>query len=150
MSMLPTRLERIDDKLDALQAALVAALPATRTIGLGFVPYTDRTPAELAAGVWNIVQAGEGDYHNGRGMEAKEGTLKVHLIGHIQVDEDATRAALQQAEIDMAEEIKAFVRSGVAGMTLMLDSIEPSRLLEHPYGWVVAFLELRPPAANTY
>lgn len=150
MSMLPDRLERIDDKLDALLTALTAAVPATRVIDLGFIPYTDRKVTDLYAGCWNIVAAGESDYHPGQGMAAKEGTLRVNLIGHIQVEEDATRAALQQAEIDMAEEIKTFVRTGMVAVTLVLDSIEQSRLLEHPYGWVVAFLELRPPAANTH
>ncbi len=150
MSMLPTKLERIDDKISALQTALIATLPSTRQIDLGFIPYTDRTPDELYAGCWNIVAAGEGDYHNGMGMAAKEGTLQVQLVGHIAVEDDAVRASLQQAEIDMAEEIKAFVRLGLIGMTLVLERIEQSRLLEHPYGWVVAFLDVRPPAQNTY
>lgn len=151
MSMLPQRLDRIDDKLDALQTALIAALPPGRIVDIGFVPYTDREIAELSAGVVNIVAAGEGDYHNGLGMAAKEGTLQVLLIGHLQVAETGTRAALQQVEIDLAEEIKSFVRTGgVAGMTVLLDRIEQSRLLEHPYGWVVAFLELGPPAAHTH
>ncbi len=141
------KLERIDDKLAALNAALVAAMP-TRQVEIGFTPYDDRTDTELLDGVVNIVSAGEGNYHQGRGMAAKEGTLKVHLINHLKVAETASRADLQQAEINLAEEIKSFVRTGVAGMTLALDSIEQSRLLEYPYGWVVAFLGLRPPASN--
>ncbi len=148
--MMPVRLDRIDDKLDALEMNLIAFLPSIWTIGIGFVPYTERNKDELTAGVLNIVSAGEGNYHSGRGMAAKEGILRVHLIGHVQVDDDDPRADLQQVEIDMAEEIKSFVRAGVPGMTLELDSIEQSRLLEHPYGWVVAFIELQPPGANTH
>lgn len=149
-SMLPQVLDRIDDKLDAFDAAFRSAVDQNRVVGLGFMPYNERNLAELTAGVWNIVSAGEGNYHNGRGMAAKEGTLRVHLIGHIQVDDEDDRATLQQAEIDMIEEVKRFVRTGAPGMSVVLDSVEQSRLLEHPYGWVVAFIELRPPGANTH
>lgn len=144
------RLDRIDDKLNAFKTGLAASLPNSRNIGIGFVGYDDRNDTELLDGWINIVSAGESDYHNALGMAAKEGTLKVLLICHIKVAEEATSEELQQAEIDLAEEIKGFVRTGVAGMTVVLDSIEQSRLLEHPYGWVVAFLDLRPPASSTH
>lgn len=151
MSMLPQTLERIDDKLEAFETALRAAVPSTRLVGPGLVPFTDRSSEALLDGVWNVVPAGEGDYHNGRGMAAREGTLQINLVGHVMVDECLVPGDLQQAEIEMAEEVKDFVRSGaVAGMTMALERIELSRLLEHPYGWVVAFIELQPPGANTH
>lgn len=144
-----TKLERIDDRLVALKSAIETAMP-NRIAEIGFRPYTDRTDQELYNSVLNIVSAGEGDYHQGRGMAAREGTVKAHLICHLRVDEKADREELQQTEIDLMEEIKGFVRTGVAGMTLILTDLQQSRMLEHPYGWVVAFLELRPPAANTH
>jgi hypothetical protein len=151
MSMLPQTLERIDDKLAAFETALRAVVPSTRLVGPGLVPFTDRTSEELLDGVWNVVPAVEGDYHNGRGMAAREGTLQINLVGHVMVDEILDPGDLQQAEIEMAEEVKAFVRTGaVAGMTMTLERIELSRLLEHPYGWVVAFIDLQPPGANTH
>lgn len=150
MAMFPTRLDRIDDKLDAFEAAVNTAVAGTRSVNKGLIPYTDRAETDLTDGCWNIVAASEGDYHLGRGMAAKEGTLRINLVGHVRVAEDATRAELQQAEIDMAEEAKGIVRTGVAGMTLAIDQVILSRLLEHPYGWVVALIELQPPAASTH
>lgn len=142
-------IDRIDDRLAALEAALKTALP-TRLVEIGLVPYEDRSRDELQQGVVNIVSNGEGDYHRGKGMAAREGIHKVLLICHLQVDEAQTRAELQQAEIDLMEAIKSFVRTGVAGMTVVLDSVQQSRLLEHPYGWVVAFIELHPPHTSVY
>lgn len=140
-------IDRIDDRLDVFKPALQLALP-TRWVEIGLVPYEDRQKEDLQAGVVNIVSNGEGNYHRGKGMAAREGIHKVLLICHLQVEETQTRAELQQAEIDLMEEIKSFVRTGVAGMTVVLDNLQQSRLLEHPYGWVVAFIELHPPHSH--
>ncbi|EGW55166.1 hypothetical protein [Candidatus Endoriftia persephonae] len=141
-------LERIDDRLNAIQPVLEAALPG-RLVERGFIPYETRSQPELLQGVVNLVASDEGHYNAARGMAAREGTLQLILSCHLQVEEAQTSAELQQAEIDLAEQIKAFVRGGVQGMSLSLESLQLSRQLEHPYGWVVAFINIRPPAAAT-
>lgn len=142
-------IERMDDRLDAIAAALTTAL-STRVIKRSLVHYTDHADADLAAGVVTLLSAGEGGYSNGLGMTAKEGTHKLLLIGHLQLAESADGEAIEAAEIDLIEEIKAFVRSGVTGTSLRLENVIHSRQLERPYGWIVAYIDAGPPRRNTY
>jgi len=146
----PQAIERIDDKLAAFETALVASLPVSRTVERGFVPYSERDEALLLNGVLNLVCDGEGSYSQARGMAAKEGSAKVILICHLRVTEAQTSADLQQAEITLAEELKTFTKTGAPGLDLVLVDLVLSRQLEHPYGWIVAFFELKPPGANTH
>lgn len=146
----PAIVDRIDDKLAVFEAALKAALPARRHIEQGFVPYSERDDEDLIDGYVNVLCDGEGSYSTARGMAAKEGTVKVVLICHLRVEEDKTPAQLRQAEITLAEELKAFTRAGVTGFDLILADLILSRQLEHPYGWGVAYFELRPPRAGTH
>lgn len=144
-----TVIERMDDRLDALAAALAAALP-TRTVKRSLLHYTEHSAAELAAGVVTLVSAGEGDYNKGLGMVAREGVQRVVLIGHLKVAEGAPGATVEAAELDLIEELKAWARLPSPGMSLRLDSVQHSRQLENPYGWVVAYLDIGPPRASTY
>ena len=146
----PRAIERIDDRLFAFEGTLRASLPRRRLIESGFVPYSERTEEQLLDGVVNVVCDGEGGYSQARGMVAREGTLKVILIFHLQVLEDTVPDDLRQAEIQLAEELKAFARAGVTGMDVILAELILSRQLEHPYGWGVAYFELRPPRAGTH
>lgn len=146
----PQAIARIDDKLAAFEAALRLAVPATWTIEAGFVPYSEREDALLETVVVNLISEGEGSYSQARGMAAKEGTVKLLLITHLKVKDQRTRVELQQAEIDVMESLKTFTLTGITGMDVILVDMQQSRMLEHPYGWVVAYFELRPPGANTH
>lgn len=142
-------IERMDDRMDAIAAALLLALP-TRVVKRSLKHYTEHSAADLAAGVVTLVSAGEGSYNPGLGMVAKEGTHRVLLIGHLKVAEGQDGEDIEAAELDLAEEIKAFVRAGVTGTSLRLDRIEHSRQLENPYGWLVAYIDAGPPRRTTY
>lgn len=146
--MIGANVERMDDRMDAVAAAAATALPARVVKRSFFRHFTDHTPAELASGVVMVISAGERGYNDGLGMEAREGTHRFLLIGHLKVAE--TPAAdmpqrVEAAELDLIEEIKTFVRSGVAGVRLVLDQVQHSRQLEAPYGWVVAYVDAGPP-----
>jgi hypothetical protein len=151
MAIGPPVIERMDARMDAVEAALRAALP-TRAVKRSFQRhYTDHRREDLRRGVVVLVSAGEGDYRGGLGGAAREGTQRMLLIGHLQVDEHAEPVATERAETALIEEIKAFVQaSPVAGLELQLDSVQHSRQQEHPYGWVVAYLDAGPPAQTTY
>jgi len=142
-------IERMDERLDALAQALIPALP-THTIKRSLLDYRQHEEAELLSGVVTIVSAGERNYSNALGMAAREGTQRVLLVGHLQVAQASAPADIEAAELDLIEEIKACVRSGINGMSVRLDSVEHSRQLEHPYGWVVAHLDLGPPRTLRY
>lgn len=146
--MIGAKIERMDERMDAVADALKAAL-ATRVVKRSFFRhFTDHTADELASGVVMLISAGERDYNDGFGMEAREGTHRFILVGHLKVAEGSTPQQVEAAEIDLIEEIKTFVRTGVAGMRLLLDQVQHSRQLEAPYGWVVAYVDAGPPGQN--
>ena len=143
-------LDRLDDRLNAIEAALTTALP-TRVIKRAYYRHVqDQAPADLDAGVVMLVSSGESGYRKGVGLVAREGTQDVLLVCHLRVAETASPQDIEAAEIVLIEEIKSFVRAGVAGMTLLLDRVQHSRQQAHPYGWVVATLQAAPPGSNVY
>lgn len=148
--MIANAIERMDDRMDAIHAALVAALPGRVVKRSFFKHFSEHEEAELAAGVVMLISAGEGEYARGRGMVAREGVHKFQLIGHVKSDDDSEPQATEAAELDLIEEIKAFMRVPVPGMSLYLAQVQHSRQLEHPYGWVVALLEAGAPNQNTH
>lgn len=148
----------IDDtaaRLAAFEASLVTALP-TRVVEPGFTPAALRSADDLTAGVVNVVVASEQDYGRGFGSTAINQTTEVLLICHLQVDElancasrSALTTAVRTAELALLAEIKAFCRTPIAGLEVLLQSVELSRQLEAPFGWLVATVEMRPPLAST-
>lgn len=112
--------------------------------------YDDHAAADLASGVIMMVSRGEGEYKQGLGMTAKEGTQTVLFVCHIKVAESVAQVEVEKAEGAMIEEIKSFCRAGVTGMTLKPESFSQSQQLAHPYGWVVATLRAGPPQTSIY
>jgi len=147
-----TVISRMDDRLAAFRAAIeaIGSPLAARVHKPNLVHYTEHSDVDLTTGVIISVSAGEGDYYQAPGMIAKEGTHKVLLIGHCRVAETANPADIEALELDMIEEVKAFLRLPIAGMSLRLDRVEHSRQLEFPYGWFVAFVDLLPPLTTVY
>jgi hypothetical protein len=117
-----------------------------------FRHYTEHEETDLEKGVVMLVSDGEGDYKPTRAASAaaKEGVHSFLVIGHLKADDDAEPQATEAAELDLIEEIKAFARIPIPGLSLRLTRTQHSRQMEHPYGWVVAFLEARPPVENTH
>ena len=148
MVMGAQKIERMDDRLDAIEQALIAAL-TTRVVKRELQHYDDHSQADIAAGVLMIVSSGEGDYNNSLGMVAAEGTQNIMLIGHIKLVEGSTSLAVEAAEINFIEELKSALRTGVTGMGIALKQINHSAQLEKPYGWFVASIDAGPPPENT-
>jgi len=143
-------IERIDDRRDAILAAMQAHFSA-RVVQAGWQHYREQAEADLQQGVVMLVIDGESDYSERLGMAAKAGTTTVLLVCHAAVDQQTqTQADLQDLELDIAEECKAFVRAGVDGIGLGLQSINTSRQLEYPYGFVVARVDAGAPEATTH
>lgn len=143
-------IERIDDRHAAILAAAQAHF-AARVVQNGWTHYRNQAMADLQAGIVMVVVDSESDWRNSPGMIAKAGTTAVLLVAHVAVDEKTQTAAdVQDLELDIAEEIKAFARAGVDGLTLQPQSINTSRQLEYPYGFVVARVDAGPPQASTH
>ncbi len=143
--------EPIDDSLArmaAIRAALKTAMPGRvhktsyrRDIG-------EHDHGELRAGVVMLVVGQENDFSDLQGLEAREGTLSVALVFHCRVEDDDAGEGVEAVELGMCAEIKNFVRAGVAGIDLTLETLYQSAQQDTPFGFVVAQLSAGPPRTN--
>ncbi len=146
--MIAAPIRRMDDRMDAVAASLKSAL-GTRHVKRSWLKhYDDHTPQELADGVVMLISAGESQYRDGPGMTALEGAHRMILIGHLKVPDDSQPQAVEDAELDLIEDIKGWARGAIPGVGLSVVRVEHSRQLEHPYGWVVVYLDAGPPRSN--
>ena len=133
----------VDETLESLKDALAAALPG-RVLTRSFLPMARRSLDELQSGVVTLINKGVKDYANYLGREAQLGTLEVVLIGQLKVDDALPSLAVEQAELQLAGEIEAFLRSAMpAGVRdCQANGFAQSGQLEAPYGWVAFELEV--------
>lgn len=132
-----------DLTLTALRDGLAAALPS-RLVTRSFKPLAARAQEDLQRGVLAVISRGEGDYANYVGREAQLGRLDVLLIGQLMLSGDPDGQAVEQAELALAEEIKAFLQAPLpAGLRdCGASGFRQSGQLEVPCGWVVFELEV--------
>lgn len=136
-----TNIDRMDDRLAAVRAALCTAMP-DRVHKTGYRRMHDEhEPEELQVGVVSIVSAGETNYNDSPGMIAREGVQTMAIVVHLSAYHDDDGEAVEAAELDACEEIKAFVRTGVPGMTIRLVSLQHSAQQMTPLGYVTAQIE---------
>lgn len=131
--------------MEALKADLAAGLPG-RTVSRSYRPMAQHSDAALQAGVVCVVSMGEEGYANWRGREADLGSVDVAVLGQLCVLEHEAPEALEDAELRLAEEIKAVLASDVwtAPVRACVSSgFRQSGQLEFPYGWVVFRVEVR-------
>lgn len=133
-------IENIKARKLAFYEALKSAL-TTRIIKRTLMDYRQHKTGEMKTGVVMIVGDGEGSYSQAKAMAAKEGVTYFLLVAHVEVG-DSNAATMGQsvedAEDDLIEEIKSFVKAGIPGMDLKLENVKQSRQLEAPMGWIVA------------
>lgn len=139
----------IRQRMAALDASLRTALPK-RIIKRGLQHFDAHTPAELCCGVLMLISDSETDFNPSMGMPAKSGTHKIIVVGHCKTDEMACPSELEIAEMDLIEDLKAWIRQPPAGMDLLPEQFQQSRQLEFPYGWITAFIDVVPPRNNVY
>lgn len=148
MVMIPQQTDHIGQRKQALMTAMEEAM-ATRVIVGQLKNFQEYSDEDLAKGVVQVISDAETGYSEEPGMTAREGTLSVIVVGHLRVAENTEPAAIEAAETALIEELKAFVRAGVAGATVLLDEARGSRQTEHPYGWIFARLRLAPSLTGT-
>jgi hypothetical protein len=136
-----------DTALEGIKASMAAALPL-RVVQRSLVldPQT-HDPAALEAGVICLVSGGGGRFANYRGREGQLGHVSVGVVGFVKVADDAPTGAVEAAELALLHDVLAWVQS--PGLPRPFDSALPqdwrqSRQLEHPYGWIVLELDVRP------
>ncbi len=126
----------------AIESALRTALP-TRVISRTLIDFADRPRPELREGVLTLLCRGERDYANTIGREAQLGTIDLSIVGQVEIDEKQPAEAVEQAELALYEELRAFcVTRTAATANLLLRSVQFSGQLERPYGWFLAEAEV--------
>ncbi|MBU0749149.1 MAG: hypothetical protein KKG67_20395 [Gammaproteobacteria bacterium] len=140
-------LNTFDDALEGIKNSMAAALPH-RVVQRSLVmdPH-NHDPEELAKGVLCLVNGGGGQFANYRGREGQLGHSTLGVIGFVKVDEGALPEAVERAELALLADVMAWVKA--PGVPRPFDSALPkefrqSRQMEHPWGWIVIELDVRP------
>lgn len=131
--------------LDAIVASLAAAMPARR-VQRSLVDPANESAERLSAGVVCVVSGGGGKFANYRGREGDLGVMNVQLVGFVQVAQKSLPAAVEAAELDLLGDLLTWISLGsVPGLDVFYpgDWLQ-SKQLEHPYGWLVLALEVKP------
>ncbi|MCO5110012.1 MAG: hypothetical protein M9929_04095 [Burkholderiaceae bacterium] len=136
-----------DTALEGIRASMAAKLPL-RVVQRDLVlDPPNHDPAELEKGVICLVSGGGGRFANYRGREGQLGHVSLGVVGFVKVADDAPVGAVEAAELSLLHDVLDWVRD--TGMPRPFDSALPkdwrqSRQLEHPYGWIVLDLDVRP------
>lgn len=133
-----------EQTLEALKNGLASSMPS-RIVRRSFKPLAQCKEDDLLQGIVTLVNRGERGYANYLGREAQLGTLDVLLIGQLKVDPKREPLEIEQEELALVEEIKAFLQAPApAGVVdCLAQSFTQSGQLEAPFGWVVFELEVR-------
>ncbi len=137
----------IDAALAGIATSLAAALPGRVVQRSLVLDPMNHDPAALAKGVVCLVAGGGGRFANYRGREGQLGHAQLGVVGFVKVAEGSDPVAVEQAELALLAEVLAWVRA--PGLPAPWDSALPgdwrqSRQQEHPYGWFVLELDVRP------
>lgn len=136
--------DALNTALEAIRSQLEVALPG-RLVTRQFLPLGMRSLDELQAGVVCVVCLGEQGFANYRGREADLGTLKVVIVGQLQVpDGPDAPGRVELAELELAGEIKSWLAGPPAAplRQVLAGGWRQSGQLEAPAGWVVFELEV--------
>lgn len=136
-----------DAALEGIKTSMAAALPH-RVVQRSLVldPAT-HDPEALAKGVICLVNGGGGRFANYRGREGQLGHATLGVIGFVKVSESEPPEAVESAELALLADVLAWVKA--PGTPKPFDSALPqdfkqSRQMDHPFGWIVIELDVRP------
>lgn len=134
-------MSEISDRMNLIRATLAAALPA-RVVTRDLLDFSMREAADLEAGIYTLLSKGESGYQNLLGRLAMDGAQRILLVGQIQLEADVLPSAIEDAEFDMVQEIKEFLRALPATLCrLQMKGFNQSQQIDAPYGWVAIELE---------
>lgn len=118
------------------QTALAARYPG-RVVTRSLLGVDERDDEELGAGVLTILTFAADDLAQQAGMGADTGTAHLLITGQLFAGRDADGEAVEDAEIQMFQQIRDFALAPGDGLCpLDLDSVQFSGQQIAPYGWV--------------
>lgn len=143
-------MNELDTALEAIKTSLAAALPLRVVQRSLVLDPINHDPAALEKGVICLVAGGGGRFANYRGREGQLGHASLGVVGFVKVAEGSDALAVEQAELALLADVLDWVAAPVApGAPKPWDVALPqdwrcSRQMEHPYGWIVLDLDVRP------
>ena len=131
--------------LDAIKTSMAAAMP-TRHVQRSLVDPANESVERLSAGVICVVSEGGGGFANYRGREGDLGNMTVRLVGFVQVAEKSLPADVEAAELRLLGDLLTWIgQASVPGLDVFYPGDwAQSKQLEHPYGWLVLALDVKP------
>lgn len=130
--------------LDALVASLSAAMPS-RHVDRNLVDPANVARDKLLAGQVCVVSTKGGNFANYRGREGQLGQIRVSVLGYLAVPERSDKKAIEQAELALLGDLLAWIAAGPEGVNHVAPGDwDQSKQLEHPYGWLVLELVVKP------
>lgn len=134
-------MSEIGDRLNLIKTTLAAALP-TRIVTRDLLDFAARQHSELQAGIYTLVSKSEGGYQNLNGRAAMDGAQRMFLAGQLVLTEAALPSEVEDAELAMVDEIKAFLRALPPALCrLQMTGYRQSQQMDVPYGWISVDLE---------
>lgn len=134
-------------RLTSIRASLAAVLTA-RVVTPDVRPLDQRDATDLFKGVVAVAGGGEDGFPDGPGFEARGGLGAFALICDLQVGQDTDPHEVEDAELALVAEVKAWVE--MVNLTRSLDCrVRIVRWVgsgqeKHPYGWVVFHMQTTP------
>lgn len=137
----------LTDRLNAIKAALAAMYPA-RVVTRDALDPASRKREDLVAGTYTLISLAEDEFTNVSGYEAQDGAHGLLIVGDLELNDPnvgESGIAVEDAELDMVEEIKGFVRNLPANICKIdLVSWQQSGQMSRPRGWVMFNLVYQP------
>jgi len=123
--------------MNALKVQLQTVAPG-RVVTRDLADFASRSNDDLKKGVYTLIARSENNYANYPGRAGQLGKLSIFIVGQIKLTENAMPSAVEDAEFNMIEELKALAQSILPEIVsnLQLQSVRNSSQLETPYGWV--------------
>jgi len=131
--------------LEAIKDSLTAALP-NRYVQRSLKLPSQLPPEQLLAGSLCVVSEGGGGFANYRGREGQQGQINVRLVGYLMVAEGTDPVEIEVAELALLGDLLQWVATtAVPGLDVMYPGDwRQSKQMEHPYGWLVLELTVKP------
>lgn len=132
--------------LQAIKDSLAAKLVA-RIVSRSLKDQANLPDADQQAGVICVVNEGGDEFANYMGREGDLGLIYPSLVAYVKVAEDSEPEAVEIAELAILKDMLDWTNDQGAvraGDSVLPISFTQSKQLEHPYGWVVLKLEVRP------
>ncbi|MEY2634050.1 MAG: hypothetical protein RIR00_2704, partial [Pseudomonadota bacterium] len=125
--------------LVALKSRIQTLAPG-RVVTRSYADFADRSPADLAVGVFTILSLGETSYPDEIYEPGRFGVRSIRVVGQILLAEDCTGEDIEAAEESMMDDIRVTVQDPLPAdlFGLALVSWQQSGQLDKPYGWVAA------------